>query len=92
MHVQREICRARIEVALYGAAPVASIFPWDRMMAYTVRLIDCTDSISTDDRAAISGQLNTWISAADSTRPTDKRLGVNVDWVTFLDNPALRAS
>jgi hypothetical protein len=56
-------------------------------MAYTVRLIDCTDSISSDDQAAISGQLNTWISAADSTRPSDKRLGVNAGWVTTLDNP-----
>jgi hypothetical protein len=56
-------------------------------MAYTVRLIDCTDSISSDDQAAISGQLNTWIAAADSTRPTDKRLGVNASWVTSLDSP-----
>ena len=56
-------------------------------MAYTVRLIDCTDSISSDDQTAISGQLNTWIAAADSTRPTDKRLGANVGWVTSLDSP-----
>jgi len=56
-------------------------------MAYIVRLIDCTDSISSDDQTAISGQLNTWMSAADSTRPTDKRLGVNVGWVTSLDSP-----
>ena len=52
--------------------------------AYLVRLIDCTDAISEADRTAILNQLTTWILAADSSRPQDKRSGANVAWATSV--------
>jgi hypothetical protein len=56
-------------------------------MAYTVRLIDCTDSLAADKQTAVASQLTTWISAADGTRPPDKRSGVNVSWTTSVSSP-----
>lgn len=56
-------------------------------MAYNVRLIDCTDSVAADKQAAVTSQLTTWFSAADGTRPPDKRSGVNVSWTASVTSP-----
>jgi hypothetical protein len=59
---------------------VADWFEDTPVPTYLVRLIDCTDSIDAAGQSAVTAQLTTWLTRADSTRSGNAHSSVRVEW------------